>query len=175
MRVKIIDAPSGWRFGFPKQIPEDVKDIITWLIDNGYPKKEIDRFKNSNGEIEHFIYRTWYEEGLAPTAKSFLYHDDSEISQYIIKIMETDTEISLNWKAKFEVKTPTREELYKEEVSSTFNYLKLRKIKRLISENQTALEKSTDSNQQLLLMQTHQYLKKLEAEIMASNGTVIYK
>jgi DNA primase len=121
------------------------------------------------------LYRTWYEEGLAPTAKSFLYHDDSEISQYIIKIMETNTEISINWKDKFEVKTPTREELYKEEVTSTFNYLKLRKIKRLISENQTALEKATDSNQQLLLMQTHQYLKKMEAEIMASNGTVIYK
>jgi hypothetical protein len=64
MRVKIIDAPSGWRFGFPKPIPEDVKDIITWLIDNGYPKKEIDRFKNSNGEIEDFLYRTWYEEDI---------------------------------------------------------------------------------------------------------------
>jgi DNA primase len=121
------------------------------------------------------LYRSWYEAEMYPTAKSFLYHDDREISQYIIKVMETNTEISPNWKVKYDVKTPTRDELYKEEVTSTFNYLHLRKIRRLIDENQTALEKSTDPGQQLLFIQTHQFLKRLEAELTLNNGTVIYK
>jgi DNA primase len=121
------------------------------------------------------LYRSWYEAEMYPTAKSFLYHDDREISQYIIKVMETNTEISPNWKVKYEIETPTRDELYKEEVTSTFNYLHLRKIRRLIDENQTALEKSTDPRQQLVFIQTHQFLKRLEAELTLNNGTVIYK
>lgn len=52
---KIIDPPSGWQYGFPKPIPEDVKDVKQWLIENGYPEKEI----NSMGET--FMYRCWYE------------------------------------------------------------------------------------------------------------------
>ena len=38
----MIDPPSGWRYGFPKVIPEDVTDTIQWLLDNGYPQHEID-------------------------------------------------------------------------------------------------------------------------------------
>lgn len=37
MAVKMIDPPEGYRFGFPKAIPEDVKDVDMWLIFNGYP------------------------------------------------------------------------------------------------------------------------------------------
>ena len=28
--VKMIDPPSGWKYGFPKPIPEDVKDELKW-------------------------------------------------------------------------------------------------------------------------------------------------
>ncbi len=121
------------------------------------------------------LYRKWYKEGLQPTAKNFLYHDDPEINSLIIKIMDVDAEISPNWKHHYEGHIPTREELYKEEVISTMNYLQLRKIKRLIIENQQELEKTTDPQQQLICMQTHQHLKKLEADISKKAGTVIYK
>ena len=121
------------------------------------------------------IYRKWYEEGINPTSKNFLYHDDNEINSLTIKIMDVDTEISPNWKKHYDGVLPNREELYKEEVLSTLNYLQLRKVKRLIAENQKELEKATDSAQQLLCMQTHQALKKMESEITGKVGTVIYK
>jgi hypothetical protein len=44
----MIDPPSGWRFGFPKEIPKKVieeENILNWLVDNGYPQSEIDIFK----------------------------------------------------------------------------------------------------------------------------------
>jgi hypothetical protein len=44
----MIDPPSGWRFGFPKEIPKKVieeEGVINWLVDNGYPQSEIDIFK----------------------------------------------------------------------------------------------------------------------------------
>ncbi|MEI8052823.1 MAG: DNA primase [Bacteroidota bacterium] len=121
------------------------------------------------------IYREWYSAGNQPTAKSFLYHDDAEVSNFIIKVMDVNTDISPNWKDHYQGHISTREELYKEEVISTFNYLQLRKIKRLMNENQQALEKATDQDQQILFMQTHQLLKKMESEITSKSGTVIYK
>jgi hypothetical protein len=39
---KMIDPPSGWKYGFPKELPDDVKDFKQWLIDNGYPESEVD-------------------------------------------------------------------------------------------------------------------------------------
>ena len=55
-KVTMIDPPSGWRYGFPKPIPEDrKKDVIPWLIEQGYPKKVIDSFG------EHFACRYWDE------------------------------------------------------------------------------------------------------------------
>ncbi len=55
-KVKMIDPPSGWRYGFPKVLPEDVTDTMAWLVENGYPQKEIDLCG------DHFYCRQWYEE-----------------------------------------------------------------------------------------------------------------
>jgi len=33
----IIDPPEGWRYGFPKPIPDDITDLSEWLFGEGYP------------------------------------------------------------------------------------------------------------------------------------------
>ncbi|MBK8711679.1 MAG: DNA primase [Niastella sp.] len=120
-------------------------------------------------------YKKWYEEGLKPTAKNFLYHEDRELNAMVINLMDYSTEISHNWKERYEGHIPTREELFKEEVLSTLNYLKLRKIKRLIAENQTVMEKSTNEQDQMLCVDMHIALKKLEKDLTGAMGTVIFK
>ena len=56
----MIDPPSGWRYGFPKELPEDLKPggINDWLISEGYPKEIIDDLG------EYFHYRMWEASGL---------------------------------------------------------------------------------------------------------------
>lgn len=56
MKVQMIDPPSGWKYGFPKPLPEDVKDTCRWLVEQGYPQQEIDRFG------DHFVCRQWEQE-----------------------------------------------------------------------------------------------------------------
>ena len=133
------------------------------LIDN---KNLIDLIKT---------YKAWYDEGLEPTAKTFTYHEDNVIRQLAMQVMDYDHEISPNWKEVYEGKIDTREDLYKEEVFSTVNYLKLRKIKRLIDENQRDLEKTQASEEQLVLLQIHQHLKQMEIDLTKSIGTVIFR
>lgn len=58
-KILIIDPPGGWRYGFPKPAPTAIDTIYSdfelnkWLVDNGYPQAEIDKF---HGRVP---YRYW--------------------------------------------------------------------------------------------------------------------
>jgi DNA primase len=120
-------------------------------------------------------YKTWYEEGLNPSHRTFIYHEDVELSSLVVAIMDFPYELSHNWKEHFEGKILTREDLYREETASVLTYLKLRKIKLLITENQKDLERPHTIDEQLMLIQTHQHLKQMERELLTNAGTVIIK
>lgn len=62
----IIDPPSGWKYGFPKEdtftpskpdLTEDEynRERVQWFLDNGYPQSEID-----NGGLKYCRY--WFSE-----------------------------------------------------------------------------------------------------------------
>ena len=57
MKKLIVDPPSGWQYGFPKECPRGLisdKDFDKWLVANGYPQKLID------GGMSR--YCRWWEE-----------------------------------------------------------------------------------------------------------------
>jgi len=50
--VVYIDPPSGWKYGFPKPSPANLRqmnpdEFNQWLIDNGYPREEVDIWRNN--------------------------------------------------------------------------------------------------------------------------------
>lgn len=120
-------------------------------------------------------YKGWYDAGLEPTEKNFLYSEDLEASSLVVSLMEFPYEVSPGWIEYYEMPVPTREDVYKEEVRSTLTYLKLRKIKKLININQLDLEYAKSPEDQLAFLQTHKHLKDLELEITREMGTVILK
>jgi DNA primase len=61
-----------------------------------------------------------------------------------------------------------------EEVESAINYLKLRKIKRLLLQNQSDLEKADPAHQATLFL-THQHLKQMEMELSKKLGSVVIR
>jgi hypothetical protein len=54
--ITYIDPPSGWKYGFPKPIPDFTTDHRKWIVEQGYPQKLIDELG------EHFYVRYWREE-----------------------------------------------------------------------------------------------------------------
>ena len=121
------------------------------------------------------LYKTWYAAGEKPTEKSFLFYEDASINSLVINLMDSQTEISENWYKKFEGKIATREDLFREEVTSTLAYFKLRKLKKQIDENQKDLENAKEETDQMLYLRTHIELKKIEKAITENFGTVIFK
>ncbi|KIC93916.1 DNA primase [Flavihumibacter solisilvae] len=120
-------------------------------------------------------YKAWYEAGIEPTAKNFYYHENQELSAVVVSLMEFPYELSEKWKDKFQMAVSQRDDTYREEVISTLGYLKLRKIKRLIDENQQDLSRPHTIEEQMTLLQTHQALKQMERELLQNLGTVIVK
>ncbi len=122
------------------------------------------------------VYKELYQKGEDPNPKSFLYHPDQQLNQIAVSLMDNSAfEISHHWKTSFDRHTPSRDEVYREEVLSCMNYLKLRKIKRLIAENQQDMESATNAEEQLSLIEVHQHLKELEIQLAARIGTVIIR
>ena len=121
------------------------------------------------------VYKTWYQQGLEPTPKNFLYYEDQQMSAAVVSLMDFPYEVSPFWTGHLEGKINTREDLYKEEILSTVNYLKLRKIKKMIEENQRDFENMKSPQEQLMVIQTHQHLKQMEMELLKNIGTVILK
>ena len=54
--VKYIDPPGGWKYGFPRIIPDDITNIREWIVANGYPQSEIDEYGDC------FFSRYWTAE-----------------------------------------------------------------------------------------------------------------
>ena len=151
---------------------DDQKRVADFMLAESIDEDMID-----NKDLVRILdtYKTWYRQGLEPTSKNFLYQEDQQLSMLVVSVMDFPYELSPNWKDHYEGKIPTREELYKEEVLSTLNYLKLRKIKRLMEMNQKDLEKSHTAEEQMTYIQTHQHLKNMEKELLQNVGTVIVK
>lgn len=122
-------------------------------------------------------YKKWYEEGIEPTFKTFYHIEDTTMSALVVSIMDYPSDISPNWGRFYEGKIPTREELFREEVFSTVNYLKLRKTKRIIEKNQHDFEKagSVSHEEMIVFLETQRFLKNIEKQLTANLGTVIFK
>ena len=52
----IVDPPEGWKYGFPKVLPDDVDSITDWFVEEGYPKEKIAEYGI------HFYWREWEDE-----------------------------------------------------------------------------------------------------------------
>jgi len=57
MKRTMIDPPGGWRYGFPKALPNPLPQpwsLTLWLISEGYPEIEL----ASHGEFFPYV-REW--------------------------------------------------------------------------------------------------------------------
>ena len=137
--------------------------------------------------------------------KYFIYHSNPQLSSLAVSLLNFPYEESEHWKKEFNksdgyqqglfeqtyeefiniVKRSEKERLLEflkaeedrtnEKVESAVNYLKLRKIKQLLLQNQADMEKEHGTEEQLVLHQTHDHLKKMEMELTRKMGTVVIR
>ncbi|MCR6720658.1 MAG: DNA primase [Chitinophagaceae bacterium] len=135
----------------------------------------------------------------------FIYHPDQQISAFAVSLLNFPYEESEYWKKTYGQNIGYQPALFEqpyevfiqalargndhqlmqfskmgedrtpEIVTSAVNYLKLRKIKRMLLENQQDLERQHSEEEYAVLHQTHEHLKQMEIELTKKMGTVIIR
>jgi DNA primase len=135
----------------------------------------------------------------------FIYHPDQRMSSLAVSLLNVPYEESEHWRKEFSQSTGYQSNLFEqsyedfiravnrkneselmsylkmdedrtnEEVDSVINYLKLRKIKRMLLENQVDMEKPHTTEELDVLHRTHEHLKQMEIELTRRMGAVIVK
>lgn len=149
-------------------------DDVTFVAD--YILKEaIDLELFDNKDIINIIeiYKEMYVNGKIPETNDFLYNENNKIASIVVSLIDFPYELSPKWKEKYEMPVPDREAMFKEDVDSSIFYLQLKKIKRLIKENQVDLEKPHSESEMEILLETHKLLKEQEMALSKKTGTVI--
>lgn len=97
-----------------------------------------------------------------PTAKDFTYHDEEEIRLNAIEALHFPYELSENWAKEFHIITPSKEQIYLEDVEHTLIYFLLRKIKAAYAELLEELRILNDVKEEFILQKSLYELKKYE-------------
>lgn len=135
----------------------------------------------------------------------FIYHPDQQLSAFAVSLLNFPYEESDYWKKKYGQNTGYQRSLFEQSyetfiqalargnehqlmqfskmgedrtpdiVASAVNYLKLRKIKRMLHENQQDMERPHSAEEYEVLHQTHEHLKNLEMELTRQMGAVIVR
>lgn len=145
------------------------------------------------------------QNGSKANKNFFIYHPDTQLSTLAVSLLNFPYEESGHWRKEFSqasgyqkglfeqsyedfIQTVSRdnedrlmkflkmdEDRTNEEVESAINYLKLRKIKRMLLENQLDMEKEHTADEYSMLHQTHEHLKQMEMELTRKTGAVIIR
>jgi DNA primase len=162
------------------------------LIDNPEVVQLFNTYKNK-----------FSEQRASADKSFFIYHPDPKLSTLAVSLLNFPYDESEHWKREFSQATGYQKSLFEMsyedfartikpeneaellnylkteedkthvEVDSALNYLKLRKIKRMLLENQADIEKPHTDAERAMLNSTHYHLKQMEMEITKKLGTVI--
>lgn len=135
----------------------------------------------------------------------FIYHSDTTLSSLAVSLLNFPYEESERWRREYNQTAGFQDKLFEqdyedfmrtvttekdsslinflkteedrtgEEINSALNYLKLKKIKRLLIQNQSDLENAQTAEESEVLQKTHLHLKQLEQELSKRSGIVIIR
>lgn len=164
------------------------KNLVRLVIELGIEKnkegkfiaqhifEEIDGFPLENTALIHVmeVYKQLFYDGKMPNGKTMQYHQDELVQKWVVTLLEPPQELSLRWNEKLGIKKQVDLKDNMNEVNISLLYYKLRKIKKMIAQNQEDMKEAQESTQ-IQLLQVHKHLKDIEKELTIRMGTVIYQ
>ena len=141
-----------------------------------YIFEELEQFHFDNPELELLFdeYKNSYQQGLEPTSKTMLYHENEIIRNLVVSISVNPHELSQKWDEVMESMNIVNRDTSLQDVTMSVNFYKLRKIKKMFEQNQRDME-NAPHDEQMKLIELHQDLKKIERELTKQLGTVIIR
>lgn len=114
--------------------------------------------------LEYYTY--WQQEGKVPETAHFTSHIDKAVRQKAADMLQVLYVPSTNWQDMHKIEVPYGDQIYQDEVDSSFAYFELKLIRKLIFENMQQMQTEQELSNILTLQKTHQLLKAREKELM---------
>lgn len=155
---------------FGNELMADGRLASTWIAE------ALEPFPLDNQDMIQLvkIYFEWQLAGKMPNHKTLQYHEDPQIQQLVMGLFEPEHELSLRWNEKLGIKKVVIENSFQHEIKVSLLYYKLRKIKKMINQNQEDMQQ-VNGEEQIQLLHIHKHLKDAERELTKVIGTVIFK
>jgi DNA primase len=155
---------------FGNEAIADGRLASTWIAE------ELEPFPLDHQEMIQLVkvFFEWQVAGKMPNHKTLQYHEDQQVQQLVMGLFEPEHELSLRWNEKLGIKKVVAESSFQHEIEVSLLYYKLRKIKKMIRQNQEDMEK-VQGEEQIQLLHIHKHLKDAERELTKIIGTVIFK
>ena len=146
------------------------KSIADWIWE------EIEAFPLEHTEMIQLMdaYTSWFKEGKSPDSKTLQYHENEQVRNWVVTLFAPEHELSQRWNEKLGIVRQVEEKNFMHDVEASLLYFKLRKVKKMIAQNQIDMEHAKEDDQ-ILLLQIHKHLKEVERELTKIIGTVIIK
>ncbi len=141
-----------------------------------YIFEELEQYQFDSSSLEQLYetYKAQYYQGLEPSAKTLLYHENEAVRNLVVSITVFPFELSQKWDEVMESMDIVNRDTSRQDVLMSVSYYKLRKIKKMLEENQRDMEQAGFEDFKPLL-EVHKHLKNLEKEMTKQLGTVIIK
>ena len=155
---------------YGNEVLADGRMVSTWIAE------ELEPFPLDNQDMIQLVktFFEWQVAGKIPNNKTLQYHEDPQIQQLVMGLFEPEHELSLRWNEKLGLKKALEEVTFQHQIEVSLLYYKLRKIKKMIRQNQEDMEK-VNGEEQIQLLHIHKHLKDAERELTKIIGTVIFK
>jgi DNA primase len=155
---------------FGNEVLADGRMTSTWIAE------ELEPFPLDNQDMIQLVktYFEWQVAGKIPNNKTLQYHEDPQIQQLVMGLFEPEHELSLRWNEKLGLKKVVEDITFQHQIEVSLLYYKLRKIKKMIRQNQDDMEQ-VNGEEQIQLLHIHKHLKDAERELTKIIGTVIFK
>jgi DNA primase len=164
------------------------KNLVRLLVEHGnevladgqlvsnWIASELEPFPLDNADMIHLVkvYFEWQSAGKMPNNKTLQYHEDPKIQELVMGLFEPEHELSQRWNEKLGIKKIVADVSFHQDVEVSLLYYKLRKIKKMIRQNQSDMEQVT-GEEQIQLLHIHKHLKDAERALTQIIGTVIFK
>lgn len=164
------------------------RDVVRILLEHGqknfsegvsvaeYILKEIEEIKIDNPLYAKMLkeFSDEIAKGTVPDANYFVRHPEPAISQLAIELLASPYQLSENWE-KHGIFVGDKNLLFKKDIDSSLSRLKLKKVLKLLAENEAQLKETKDETAFNSKMKIHQTLMQWKSELSKQIGTVIVK
>jgi len=113
------------------------------------------------------------QNGTFPESRFFITHKDEAISSFVVDLISDAYELSENWDKKHDIFITDKSMNYKNDVESALGNFKLKKIQKLIIENEQKLKAAKNDTELETTMKIHAKLLSMKQQICKESGTVI--